>query len=351
MASSIENTGRNAFRWDRLGTPPPVGERLTVRLADPDRRGDLFLAVDSMGRRGVLLHLPACEDCTISGRFSRGIQVHVVEMNVGVVQLERYIEITCLDSAGHAALDLVIEELISSLAANPDGNRGGLVQEVLSKWKRFWSGIGAGALSSEQLLGLFGELWFLSRWLAPTVGFAAAMDCWRGPLGARNDFERPLLGIEVKCSNRQDGACIINGLEQLIEPEGGSLLLFHLSVREEGTGTQSLAGMIHDIKQSLAHDADTLSRFETLLMASGYDEQQDASRAGTLYRVRSEELFHVTGDFPRIVPSSFGHGIPRGVGAVRYELRLDAAEPWLVASSPDQAPPFLVDLTCSDHDP
>ena len=36
-----------------------------------------------------------------------------------------------------------------------------LVQNVLAKWRRFWSGVSQSALSREQQLGLFGELWFM----------------------------------------------------------------------------------------------------------------------------------------------------------------------------------------------
>jgi hypothetical protein len=39
-----------------------------------------------------------------------------------------------------------------------------LVQNVLAKWRRFWSGVSRGLLSKEQQFGLFGELWFFCRW-------------------------------------------------------------------------------------------------------------------------------------------------------------------------------------------
>ena len=187
----------------------------------PGRRDDVLIAVDAAHRRHVLVRIPPGEPCDLAERTSRGIAVQTVEMNIGAGQLSNFVEVVCLEPQGHPALDIVVEELVSSLEAGASTGRVRLVQNVLAKWRRFWSGVNQGLLSTEQQLGLFGELWFLSRWLGPSVGMQKAVQMWRGPVHARNDFELPGVGIEVKTTGRVDAAYIIHGLEQLLEPVGG----------------------------------------------------------------------------------------------------------------------------------
>ena len=202
-----------------------------------------------------------------------------------------------------------------------------------------------GLLSKEQQLGLFGELWFLSRWLCAGVGSAKAIQMWRGPTGARNDFELQGMGIEVKTTGRLDAAHMINGLDQLLEPMGGALFLYSLSVRDEASGTQSLPRLVEDVRGHLALDYKSLSQFEATLAIAGYDERLAPEYAKLVLRIRDEGFYRVAGAFPRLIPISLAAGVPPGVNNVTYELRLDAAANWLVAKNAAAAATLLADFT------
>lgn len=254
---------------------------------------------------------------------------------------KRFIEIVCLDAQGHAALDTIAVELIEALEAGASIGRVRLVQNVLAKWRRFWSGIAQGVLSKEQQLGLFGELWFLNRWLVPALGVSAAITMWRGPAGARNDFEAPGTAIEAKTTGRVDGAHVIHGLDQLLEPPGGQLMLFSLLVRDEASGTENLAAQVAEARGLIAEDYALQSQFDTLLYAAGYDDRLTSEYEKLVLRIRGAGLYKVTEGFPRLVPAALVGGVPVGVGAVEYELRLDAAGAWLMAATPSAAAPHL----------
>jgi hypothetical protein len=331
----------DGLRWDLLEAQPPGGERLTVRTAMPGHHEDVLIAIDAARRRHILVGIPPGEPGEFSERISRGIAVRTVEMDVGSGRRRNFLEIACLESHGHAALDVIAGELIGALEAGASIGRIRLVMNVLARWRRFWAGVSQGLLSREQQLGLFGELWFLGRWLIPGIGVQDAVQAWRGPMGARHDFEAPGLGIETKTTLRQDGAHVIHGLEQLLEPPGGSLFLFSLAVRDEASGTESLPGVVQMIRSVLGEDHSSLGHFESTLYASGYDDRNAPEYARLVLRVRSEELYRVFAGFPRLVPGSLITGIPPGVGDIRYELRLDAALPWLVADSPSSAAVIL----------
>lgn len=334
------------LRWDLLESQPPSGERLTVRLAAPSRCVDVFIAVDAARRRYVLVRIPDGEIGPIAERSSRGIAVQTVEIKVD--QVERnvvFVEIACLEQAGHAALDIVTRELVDALAAGASIGRIRLVQSVLTKWRRFWSGVAQNLLTRERQLGLFGELLFLARWLLPAVGVDRAVAMWRGPVGSRNDFEQHGWGVEVKTSSKLDGTHQIHGLEQLLEPPGVDLFLFSLLVRDEASGIESLPKVIAEVRGHLSRDHVVLSRFEGMLAAAGYDDAFAAEYDKLKLRLRGQGLYQVEGGFPRLMPASIPGGLPPGVTDISYALRLDAAGAWMVGESPTAVEALLKQLS------
>jgi Putative PD-(D/E)XK family member, (DUF4420) len=309
------------------------------------RHEDVLIALDAAKRRYVLVRIPPGEPSELAERTSRGIAVQTVEMRVDGDRTETFVEIACLEAQGVAALDTIAVELVDALEAGASIGRVRLVQNVLAKWRRFWSGVNQGVLSMEQQLGLFGEVWFLSRWLSPSVGVAKAVQMWRGPAGSRNDFEVEGLGIEVKTTGRVDAAHVIHGLDQLLEPPNGALLLYSLAVRDEASGTESLPRLVEEVRGKLAGDHATLLQFESMVYAAGYDDRLAGEYAKIVLRVRDEALYRVSEGFPRLVPVSIVGGQPVGVSAVNYELRVDAAAAWMLAKTPAAAETLLVDFT------
>lgn len=342
--STVGDSATTALPWALVEAEPPSGERLTVRRALPGRHQDVVIGVDAAKRRYVLVLIPIGEPSDLAERTSRGIAVQTVEMNVGDGRADKFVEIACLESQGHAALDTIAVELVEALEAGASIGRVRLVQNVLAKWRRFWSGVSQGVLSKEQQLGLFGELWFLSRWLSPSVGVTQAVQMWRGPTGARNDFEVQGLGIEVKTTGRIDASHVIHGLDQLLEPPGGTLFLYSLSVRDEASGTESLPRVVHEMRGRLADDYTMLSQFDATVYAGGYDDRLASEYSKLVLRIRDEGLYRVSEGFPRLVPASIPGGLPGGVSAVTYELRLDAAASWMLAKTPTAAATLLADF-------
>jgi hypothetical protein len=344
--SSLEAAPAKVPRWDLLEAEPPTKERLAVRTALSGRHADVLIGVDAALRRHVLVRIPQGEEDALTERVSRGIGVQTVKMVPKDTGLEEcFVEIACLDSQGYGALDLVISDLVDAVERSAGLTRVKLVQGVLSKWRRFWSGVPTNALGIEQQIGLFGELYFLCRWLSSALGPIKALGTWRGPAGSRNDFELAGLAIEAKTTKRVDAVHVIHGLDQLLEPAGGVLLLFALSVRDEASATEGLPRLVSEMRSRLADDADALNLFETLLYSAGYDDRLEAEYAKLMLRVRSEGLYRVSDGFPRLIPASIVGGLPAGVDAVNYEVRLDAAAAWMVASTPSAATKLLQDFS------
>lgn len=326
--------------WEKLGEVGPIGDRLAARLGMPEITERLQCALDSNHHRHLLIALTPPEE-GLDDTQTRGISVATRDLVTQGHDATRYLDIECHDAAGYAALDIIGGELAGKLAQG-DVPPKQIVERVLAKWRRFWGEVPKTLLSQEQLSGLFAELWFLALWLAPNVGAHRAVERWRGPFGARHDFEWQGKSIEVKAASSMRGRIHhINGIEQLAPPENGELLLFSLGVRHEAGAAQTLPGIIDACGTLFEAYPEALSHFEIGLARIGYSPVHDVEYAKMPLRVVEEALFAVRDDFPRVTETEFASGIPIGVEAFHYEINLNAFDHLRIAKSPAEASPFL----------
>jgi hypothetical protein len=273
--------------------------------------------------------------------LSRGLSVATRELTVGRQQAARYLDLECRDVTGHPVFDLIGREIAQALARQ-ERQPAEIARRVLARWRRFWGQAPQSLLSREQLLGLFAEVWFLQLWLLPVLTAAEAVQRWRGPFGARHDFEWPGRSVEVKATSSTRGRVFrIHGIEQLLPPEQGTLLFFGMRVREEAGSSNTLPGIVARTRDEIQSDDDALGRFETALHQAGYSPVHDDEYARTRLRVAEERLFLVRDDFPRVTPESFGGAIPSGVEKVEYDVNLNAHDRLCVARLPTEAGELL----------
>lgn len=307
--------------WARLADARPSGAMLTARLGAPDLTDRLLAALDSEARRHLLIALHADEE-TLHDADSRGVNVVTRDLNLSDHTLKRYLDLSCHDAAGNDAFDLIGGELAFALAMGTE-TPARLVARVLAKWRRFWGQVPRSLLSREEQVGLFAELWFLLHWLLPATNAPTATQRWRGPFGARHDFEWSGHSVEVKGSTLVRGPVFrIHGLDQLDPPVGGTLYLFALQFREEASAQKTLPDLISELRTAFENDADAQTRFETTLMQAGYSLLHEADYAQTRWRIVHERLYPVYANFPKLTPALLNGGIPPGVSEISYSLDL-----------------------------
>jgi hypothetical protein len=307
--------------WGKLATGRVHGETLWAKRAVPNDTERLLAALDSDGRRHFLVLLTDGEP-SLDDTQSRGLRVATRDLAVPGHALGRYLDVSCHDPSGHDAFQVIGGELADRLVLNEDSPAASMAK-VLAKWRRFWGQQPRDVLTRYEQIGLLAELWFLSVWLVPRVGATSAVERWRGPLGARHDFEWPRRSIEVKATTSTRGLIHrINGIDQLVPPQDGTLLLFSLRLREEGGATNSLTSIVRACEVALADNDEALSLFASRVAAAGYSPTHEEEYSRACYRIVEEALFSVHGDFPRVTPVSLPEGLPPGVEHVEYDINL-----------------------------
>jgi hypothetical protein len=296
---------------------------------------DAFLAVDHEGIRHLLLSVNA-EVEPVTDERSRGIRALTRPLSVQGHPEGHFIDVLCTAISGQEVFNLVATAILAQIEQGAGAAEA--VQSTLARWRRFWGAAPSGGLSTEEIRGLFGELWFLAVWLLPhghdQIGH------WLGPTGTRHDFQWSDLAAEAKATTSIRGHVHrINGLDQLDPPADGRLLLFSLRMREEATASNTLPSLIETISRALRDDGEALDAFESRLAQAGYSSLEADRYAETRFRVMNERLYEVGPGFPRLSTASFADGLPSGIERVEYEINLDGAGDLVVAASPDEFVP------------
>jgi hypothetical protein len=209
--------------------------------------------------------------------------------------------------------------VIAALAGEPSAPAVVLVGQVLDGWHElFRSGR---QLGIEQLAGLFGELLFLNTLLDLDDD---SLTAWKGPLRAPQDFVANGWAVEVKATASAEGRRVrIHGIDQLVEPPDGGLMLRWMRLDSTDGAGRSLP----DLVATTANRMRSPREFWHLLARAGYMIADQEKYDGVRFSVLEEASFRVTDGFPRIVPSSFPGAVPDGISEVRYTLDLDYGPP------------------------
>lgn len=326
--------------WTQIELSRPKGDELIGRPALADLTSRLLAAVDAAGRRHLLISLEPT-DGDFRDVSSRGLIIETEELILPGLQYGRYINLKCFDAAGHDMLDVIGGEIAEGLHAGAE-SPAEIVATVLGRWRRFWAQQHRQLLSREEQVGLLAELWFLAYWLVPAIGGPDALRRWRGPYGARHDFEHHGLSIESKGTSSTRGRIFrVSGLHQLDPPESGRLLLFGMRVREEA-GAGNTLPLIVDVCRGLVESRpEARDMLDSALIAAGYADLHRDEYEKTRWRVVEELLYEVRDDFPKVVPGAFIEGVPAGVEELDYSINLSTFDHLVVCRRPADASGLL----------
>lgn len=229
----------------------------------------------------------------------------------------RYLDIQCLQESGFRIFDYFIQDMISAADHSVRA-----VDERLREYRHFWQRPRQ-ALSDQEAIGLFGELWFMNEWLSgPT---ADRLDAWAGGASsALHDFAWSRAHVEVKASAANlPPTHTVGSLDQLESIQDKSLFLFSLTTRRDDAVGTRLQDLYADYRSALDSDPERY-RLDELVANRGFrpdDPQNDRFRYVVVDN--GGRLFEVRDGFPRIVRASFAAaGPPTGVGRVTYEIEL-----------------------------
>lgn len=177
-------------------------------------------------------------------------------------------------------------------------------------------------LSAEAIKGLFGELFFLDKYLIENYSSEQAIKSWTGPEGYPKDFSINNTWFEIKTTSINSKQIKINSLGQLDSDITGNLVVIKVETMSEefSNGFSSLSELTFDLLSKI----DNLELRDLLLeklSTKGYSPYNNID----LCRFRFVEMtFYIVNDtFPRIKQENIKF---EEIEDVTYILRLPSLE-------------------------
>jgi len=236
--------------------------------------------------------------------------------------------LTLANPAHHDLFAVVCEDLIAQIAdaTDPATVLNALLNR-LEQWTAFFETLTPDGLSAEKRQGLYGELWFLNRWLDAGADPARCLTAWTGPGGSSHDVQLPNCAVELKTTSAVNPQTIQISNERQLDDTGlSNLWLWLLMLDVRPTGGQSLNALADAILDRLTAWPGLQNQFRLKLYQVGYQPMHRALYDAPTYTVRQEQVFQVGDTFPRLRVGD----LPAGVSAVRYAVTLAACLPFTV---------------------
>ena len=306
-----------------------------TRLARSDAKCRLSVGVETSSRRRGLLLRVARVAIPSRNRWPscRGLELFARRLSG--------------DGAAEATLGVVLKEprfadVFTALAedlARRVTEAGSATAQVktllgqLARWQKFLAASAEG-LSMEEQRGLFGELHVLRAHLVPAFGSLPAVNGWRAPQAAHQDFQFATGAVEVKTTVAKQPQSVRITSERQLDGTGIAALFLHVVVLDErevdaarGGAGETLPALVGDLRRRLAAEAGALETFDDHLLDAGYFDAHAPRYEGRRYCLRRELTFRIGRGFPRLVERD----LPEGVGDVSYALSLAACREFSVA--------------------
>ena len=199
--------------------------------------------------------------------------------------------------------------------------------ERLSKWQSLFEKVGKQGLSDEAQRGLYGELYFLRLFLNNTTDKNHCLKSWLGPERSIQDFQFSNWAVEVKTTHGNNHQKIhIASERQLDDSIIEKIYLYHLSLDVRDGNGESLNYLIDEVLELLSDNTMASNLLKLKLLESGFYDIHRPLYEGRGYAIRQENIYRVTGNFPRLTENQ----IPIGVGDVKYSIVLSESEEWRI---------------------
>lgn len=194
----------------------------------------------------------------------------------------------------------------------------------INSWKNIFSKGVTDILTSEEQVGLFGELEFIKTMINEGIHTSVVIDAWKGANAEDKDFLFNGTGVEIKSSIKQDKLVKISNIRQLDTTGFSNLFLYNYSFVRTSGGKCTLSSQVDDIR-SLLVGSPYLDEFEAKLLNVGYRDS-DKDSYPLSYTISMEDIYHVVDSFPRLTKA----GIHESILDACYIVDLNVCDSYLI---------------------
>lgn len=314
--------------WQELENEQPLKSGLLYRRYSGAIKPDVYVAVKSPEKlRCIAVHLnPAIELQLKSWDKLRDIKIETLpdDRHPG----KQFFLILLLDNQHSDIFSTLSEDLINQVAditSEPELIR--LLLLRLEKWRLLFEKMGQKGLSDEAQRALYGEMYFLRKFLQNTLDAEYCVYSWKGIEKSVQDFQFADWAVEIKTTHGKNHQKIyISSERQLDITIISRIFLIHYSLEVRQNHGETLNDLVDNLSEMLTDSPIAYNLFRFKLLEAGYYDIHRHLYTESGYSIRQENFYRITEDFPKIIESQ----IPKGVGDVRYSIVVSANENWVL---------------------
>jgi len=313
--------------WKQIGIALDK-ESIKSKRVNPNFPHDVFWTRDHKGSIGFRLSSETKLNFSKNLPSISGIDITTKKTEQGQVWLD-LILVKKKSSEIFRTICVDLLHLLFSIGRGRDDEAAKAIIERLMEWQKLLkSKSGDAFLSTEQQIGLFGELLVLKDFFLKKLSPINAFSAWIGPKDSPQDFRHSNLLLEIKTNSASTNRPIkISSLEQL-NSRGAELYLIHqlIAVDErEGSTLQELVNSIRDEYASANLNAGVL--FKVALLSVGFEDDERYNHAR--WKLHSRKSYIVEEGFPMLTEENVHPSILDST----YTIRIESCNDFIVENS------------------
>ncbi len=218
------------------------------------------------------------------------------------------------------------ENLIESVTdTDVESKALSLLKKRYITWKAMFNKETENRYSREELQGLFGELYFIKKYMLEKYGAKAAIQAWSGADRKSKDFSVGTEWFEIKTIGANASKVEISSLTQLSSDYPGHLIVIKVEAMSDefSNGESCIGDLLKSIMSSI-DDEIVEGIFINKLSQYGFDLADKS--VNSQFDVKSVTRYRVTDGFPRITDKTVPY---KEVVDVKYSLTVAGLYPYL----------------------
>ncbi len=314
--------------WKELEAEQPLKSGLLYKRHTGSVKPDVYVAFKFPERlRCIAAHLSASVDLQVkSWDKLRDIKIETLPDEKHTEK--QFLLVLLLNNQHSDIFSALCEDLIQQVAHITRETE--LIKQLLlrlEKWRLLFEKMGQQGLSEEAQRALYGELYFLKKFLLNIPKPDYCINSWKGVEKSVQDFQFADWAVEIKTTHGKNQQKLhISSERQLDISLVPRIFLIHYSLEVRQNHGETLNSIVDNLFEMLSGNPSAHNIFRLKLLEAGYFDIHRPLYNNTGYSIRQENIYRITDDFPKITEAQ----IPSGVGDVRYSLIVSANEDWIL---------------------
>lgn len=195
-------------------------------------------------------------------------------------------------------------DMVNSLSElNDEKKELDYLKSRFNNWKKMFQNITSKELSEEKEQGLFGELFFLYKYMIPKYGVEKSISCWAGPMKFNKDFSVDDTWYEVKTSSVNSTSVKIPSISQLDSENAGFLSI--IKVEKMSPEFNGKLSSVLLLIQAIMSDITSIELQDSFLnKIIEYGIGPENNYCSRRYDVKNTYIYKVSDEFPRLTKKS-----------------------------------------------